>query len=284
MCPNACTCRPLLVRYLIERDLDCDEDLAAAEIVKCSLLMQHCPYDSSKVQVKLHQVVHEGLKKYLIDKYSEEQIAELILLYIETLTTSAQHFDLNFHMTSKMMAPRFKTLCHRPFQLWELVLVKTSIRNALQVTFFNFENICRKHYFLLEAGRYFQYSLRIRLKMTDSDDKNKIRFIATVLNSQGLIFHENGEYERAELYLNRALETLKALHPPNTSLPEIADSVNKLVILYYTFSYKVITKMEHEKRDYVLQQYGLHHYTLATRYQRILKGGGGGTSPIFQPI
>ena len=205
----------------------------------------------------------------------------MILLYIETLTTSAQHFDLNFHMTSKMMAPHFKTLCHRPFQLWELVLVKTSIRNALQVTFFNFENICRKHYFLLEAGRYFQYSLPIRLKMTDSDDKNKIRFIATVLNSQSLIFHENGEYERAELYLNRALETLKALHPPNTSLPEIADSVNKLVILYYTFYYKVITKMEHEKRDYVLQQYGLHHYTLATRYQRILKGGGGGVLVPF---
>ena len=108
----------LIARYLMEHDPDCDKDLAAAEIVKCSLLMQHCRFDSSKVQVKMHQVVHKVFRKYLLDKYSDEQIAELILLYIEILSTSAQHdplhFDLNFHMTSKMLAPHLKTLCHRP--------------------------------------------------------------------------------------------------------------------------------------------------------------------------
>ena len=87
----------------------------------------------------MHQVVHKVFRKYILDKYSEEQIAEFILLYVETLSTSAQHdplhFNLNFNMTSKMMAPHLKTLCHQPFLVWKLALAKTSERNALPVLF-----------------------------------------------------------------------------------------------------------------------------------------------------
>ena len=116
----------VIVRYLKEHDPDYDEDFAAAEIVKCSLLMMVFTDGSSKIQVKMHQVVHEVFKKYLLDQYSEEQIAEFILLYIETLSTSAQHdpqhFDLNFHMTSKMMAPHLKSLSHWLVQFWNCLL------------------------------------------------------------------------------------------------------------------------------------------------------------------
>ena len=254
----------------MEHDPDCDKDLAAAEIVKCSLLMQHCPFDSSKVQVKMHQVVHKVFRKYLLDKYSEEQIAELILLYIEILSTSAQHdplhFDLNFHMTSKMLAPHLKTLCHRPSPVWKLVLAKNSERNSLPSIFFSFGDICWKHFFLLEAGRYFRKALQIVKDGYDSDDKNKINFIATILNNQGLIFHVNDEYEKAELYYKRALDILRALHPPNTSLPEIVDSLNKLGTLYYKISYREIADRQRERRDYVLQQYGLEPSKLATPF------------------
>ena len=249
------------VQQPTKQDPDCDEDLAAAKIVKWPLLMQYYPDDSSKVQVNMHQVVHKVFRKYILDKYSEEQIAEFILLYIETLSTSAQHdplhFNLNFHMTSKMMAPHLKTLCHQPFLVWKLVLAKTSERNALPSTFFSFGDIFRKHFFLLEAGRYFHKALQIVKDGYDSDDKNKINFIATILNNQGLIFHENDEYEKAELYYKRALDILRALHPPNTSLPEIVDSLNKLGTLYYTISYREIADRQRERRDYVLQQYGL---------------------------
>ena len=259
----------LIVRYLIERDPDCDEDLAAAEIVKCSLQMQHCPDDNLKVQVNMHQVVHKAVRKYLLDKYSEEQIAEFILLYIKILSTSAKHdplhFDLNFHMTSKIMAPHLKSLCHQPSELWELVLAKTSERNALPSTFFSFGDIFRKHFFLLEAGSYFRKALQIAKDGYDSGDKDKVTFIASILNNQGLVYQENGQYEEAEVYYKRALDTLKALHPPKTSLPEIADSLNKLGTLYYTISYKEIAKRQRERRHYVLQRYGLEASNLATR-------------------
>ena len=259
----------LIVRYLIELDPDCDEDLAAAEIVKCSLLMQHCPDDNLKVQVNMHQVVHKAFRKYLLDNYSEGQIAEFILLYIKILSTSAKHdplhFDLNFHMTSKIMAPYLKSLCHQPSELWELVLAKTSERNALQSTFFSFGDICRKHFFLLEAGSYFRKALQIAKDGYDSGDKDKVTFIASILNNQGLVYQENGQYEEAEVYYKRALDTLKALHPPKTSLPEIADSLNKLGTLYYAISYKEIAKRQRERRHYVLQRYGLEASNLATR-------------------
>ena len=260
----------LIIRYLTEQDPDCDEDLAAAEIVKCSLLIQHSPDESSKVQVRMHQVVHEVFRKYLLDNYSKEQIAEFIVLYIEILSSSAQHdplhYDLDFHLTSKMMAPHLKYLSYRPEQLWKLVLAKTNKKRSLQGTFFSFGDICRKHFFLGEASSYFHDALQIALDEYDSKDRNKISFIATILNNKGLICHENGEFETAEVYYKRALDTLRALHPPNTSLPEIADSLNKLGTLYYTFSDREISDRERKRRDYVLQQYGLEPSNLATRY------------------
>ena len=252
----------LIVRYLTKQDPDCDKDFAAAEIVKCSLLMMvSCSDDISKIQVKMHQVVHEVFKKYLIDKYSEEQIAEFILLYIETLSASAQHdphhFDLKFHMTSKMMVLHLKLLLDWPKEVWKLALAKIGQRSPLQSTLFCFGDICRKHFFLSEGGRYFSYALQIAKDDYDSEDIKKIGFIATIINNQGLIFHENGEFQMAELYYRRALDILRRLQPSKTCSPEIADSLNKLGTLYYTFTYREIAYMERVKREYLLQQYGL---------------------------
>ena len=252
----------LIVRYLTKQDPDCDKDFAAAEIVKCSLLMMvSCSDDISKIQVKMHQVVHEVFKKYLIDKYSEEQIAEFILSYIETLSASAQHdphhFDLKFHMTSKMMVLHLKLLLDWPKEVWKLALAKIGQRSPLQSTLFCFGNICRKHFFLSEGGRYFSYALQIAKDDYDSEDIKKIGFIATIINNQGLIFHENGEFQMAELYYRRALDILRRLQPSKTCSPEIADSLNKLGTLYYTFTYREIAYMERVKREYLLQQYGL---------------------------
>ena len=251
----------LIVRYLKEHDPDYDEEFAAAEIVKCSLLLMVFTDDSSKMQVKMHQVVHAVFKKYLLDKYSEEQIAEFILLYIEILSTSAQHdpqhFDLNFYMTSKMMAPHLKSLSHWLAQLWELILIITSDKSALKSILCCFGDICRQHFFLWEAKAFFQYAFQIAKDTFDRNDHSKLSFLATILTNQGLIFHENCELQEAELYYNRALDILRTLHPSNTSSPEIADLLNKLGTLYYTLSQREIFLMEHLKRDHVLQQYGL---------------------------
>ena len=251
----------LIVRLLKEYDPDYDEEFAAAEIVKCSLLLMVFRDGSSKMQVKMHQVVHEVFKKYLLDQYSEEQIAEFILLYIETLSTSAQHdphhFDLNFHMTSKMMAPHLKSLSHWLVRLWKLILIITSDKSALKSILCCFGDICRQHFFLWQAKVYFQHAFQIAKDTFDRNDPSKLSFLATILTKEGVIFHENCELEKAELHYNRALDILRTLHPSNTSSPEIADLLNKLGTLYYTLSQREIFLMEHLKRDHVLQQYGL---------------------------
>ena len=247
----------LIVRYLKEQDPDCDEDLATGEIGKCALLLRHSPDDGSDIQVKMHQIAREVFKKYLRDKYSKEQIAGFILLYIETLSTSVQHdpfhFDLNFHMTSKMVAPHVKSLSDWLTGRWNLILAKTREKGALQRTLFNFGDICKKHAFLFEARDYFDYALQIAKDDYDCEDRNKISFIATILNNQGLIFQETDEFEMAELYYTRALEILRALHLPNTSLPEIADSLNKLGTLFFICLLRKI-------------QYCLQPSKLVTRY------------------
>lgn len=226
----------LIVNFVTKQDPCCDEDLTAAEISKCSLLMQLCPDDSSRVLIKMHQVVHEVFKKYLHDKYSKEQIAAFILSYIEALSPSAQHdplhYDLEFHISSKMMAPHLKFLLESMW-LYKLVsLTNGDKRNLLQNALFSFGDICRKHFFLWAAQRYFSFALQIAKDNFDGEDQNKVRFIATVLNNQGLVYHECGEFGTAEMYHKRALDTLKELDPQN-STPEVADSFNKLGYVYY---------------------------------------------------
>jgi len=246
----------LIVSFVMKQDPDCDEDMIAAEISKCSLLMQFCPDDSSKRLIKMHQVVHDVFREYLCQNYSKEQIAAIILSYIETLSTAAQHnllhFDLEFHISSQMMAPHLMwltyTVWNTGFQDLTDVLdtgnATRDVRNLLQSpAFLSFGDICRKHFFLSAATTYFHNALKIAKNDFDGADTNKVNFIATVLNNLGLAHHENGNYRFAEDCHMRALEILQKLNPQSPT-PEIADSFNKLGNVFFNSG-----KIE-EARDY----------------------------------
>ena len=230
----------LIVRFVTKQDPDCDEDITAAEISKCSLLIQLCPDDSSKRLIKMHQVVYDIFREYLCQEYSKEQIAVIILSYIETLSTAAQHdplhFDLKFHISSQMIAPHLKwlfdTIHNTGFRGLTEVLdmgnATTDVRNLLQSpAFLSFGDICRKHFFLSAAETYFHSALEIAKNDFDGTDTNKVNFVATVLNNLGVVCHENGDYQFAEDCHMRALEILQKLNRRSPT-PEIADSFNKL--------------------------------------------------------
>lgn len=236
----------LIVSFVTKQDPDCDEDMAAAEISKCSLLMQFCSDDSSKRLIKIHRVVHDVFMEYLCQEYSKEQIAAIILSYIETLSTAAQHdplhFDLKFHISSRLMAPHLKqltnTIWNTGFQNLTDVLdtgnATRDVRNLLQSpAFLSFGDICRKHFFLSEAATYFHSALAVAKNDFDGANKNKVNFIATVLNNVGIVHHENGEYQFAKDCHMRALEILQKLNPQSPT-PEIADSFNKLGNVFFS--------------------------------------------------
>ena len=257
-----------IVNFVTKQDPCCDEDLTAAEISKCSLLIQLSPDDSSRVLIKMHQVVYRVFKKYLCKNYSNEQIAALILSYIETLSPSAQHdplhYDLEFHIFSKMVAPHLKFLFLSFDKLFDLVS-QTAIdkRNLLQNAFFSFGDICRKHFFLRAAQRYFSSALHIAKDDFDGEDQNKVRFIATVLNNEGLVHHENGDFVKAEMYHKRALDMLKELDSQNTT-PEIADAFNKLGYVYYNCG-QIKKAKDHFQRALEIREslYGHEHADVA---------------------
>ena len=235
----------LIVSFVTKQDPDCDEDIAAAQISKCSLLIPFCSDDSSKRLIKMHRVVHDVFREYLCQEYSKEQIAAIILSYIETLSPAAQHdplhFDLKFHISSQLMAPHLKRLTYTiretGFQDLTDVLdtgnASRDVRNLLQSpAFLSFGDICRKHFFLREAGIYFHNALEIAKNDFDGGDKNKVNFIATVLNNLGLVHHETGDYQFAKDCHMRALEILQKLNPQSPT-PEIADSYNKLGNVFF---------------------------------------------------
>lgn len=234
----------LIVSFVMKQDPDHDEDITAAKISKCSLLVELCPDDGSRRLIKMHQVVHDVFRKYLLQNYSKEQIAAFILTYIETISTSAQHdplhFDLEFHITSQMMAPHLTWLAHaisrKEFQdryINNTGNATRNVRNLLQNTFFSFGDICRKHFFLWEAQKYFNYALEIAKNDFDGADVSKVNFIATTLNNLGVVYHENGYYKEAEAHHMHALKVFRKLHPQSPT-PEIADSLNKLGNVFFS--------------------------------------------------
>ena len=104
----------IIVSFVTKQDPDLDEDMTAAEICKCSLLMHFSPDDSPRGLIKLHQVVHDVFQTYFLAKYGKDEVSVLTQSYIETLSMFAEHnllqFDLEFHISSKMMAPHLKWL------------------------------------------------------------------------------------------------------------------------------------------------------------------------------
>ncbi|XP_078367057.1 uncharacterized protein LOC144651063 [Oculina patagonica] len=234
----------LIVSFVMKQDPDCDEDLTAAEISKCSLLMELCPDDSSRRLIKMHQVVHDVFRKHLLQNSSKEQIAALILMYIEAISSSAQHdplhFDLEFHITSQMMVPHLERLAYaisrKEFQdqyINDTGNTTRDVSNLLQNTFFSFGDICRKHFFLWAAQEYFNYAIQIARNDCDGADVSKVNFIATTLNNLGLVYHENGYYKEAEDYHMHALKVFRELHPRSPT-PQIADSLNKLGNVFFS--------------------------------------------------
>ena len=265
----------LIVSFVTKQDPDCDEDMAAAQISKCSLLIQFCSDDSSKRFIKMHGVVHDVFREYLCQEYSKEQIAAIILSYIETLSTAAQHdplhFDLNFHISSQLMAPHLKqlteTIRNTGFRKLTDVLdtgnASRDVRNLLQSpAFLSFGDICRKHFFLLEANIYFHNALEIAKNDFDGTDKNKVNFVATVLNNLGLVHHDTGDYQFAKDCHMRALEILQKLNPQSPT-PEIADSFNKLGNVFFNSG-----KIE-EAKDYFQKSFDLRKVLYGHRHPNV---------------
>ncbi|KAJ7371118.1 hypothetical protein OS493_027806 [Desmophyllum pertusum] len=222
----------VIVSFVTKQDPDLDEDLTAAEISKCSLLMQLCPDDSPRTLITMHQVVHDVFKSYVLDKSSEDDVSVLTQSCIETLSPFAQHnllqFDLEFHISSKMMAPHLKLLSSHfetPFNCkLDLSIDK---RTLLQNALLSFGDVCRKHSYFSAAKTYFEYALQIAHVDDDGDDENKVHFIATTRNHLGVVYRELGHFGKAKDHHQCALALLETFNPENPT-SEIADSLNKL--------------------------------------------------------
>ena len=223
----------IIVSFVTKQDKDLDEDMTAAEISKCSLLIHFRPDDSPRTLIKVHQVVHDVFKSYLFDKYDKDKVSVLTHSYIETLSTFSRHdllqFDLDFHISSKMMAPHLKLLSsHLETMLkWTLDQYTSDTKNLLQNALVSFGDICRNHCYFSAAKTYFECAVQIFNDDSDNKDEDKVRFIATARNNLGVLYRELGDFDKAKGHHQYALALLESLNLENPT-SEIADSLNKL--------------------------------------------------------
>ena len=220
----------MIVSFVTKQDPDLDEDMSAAEISRCCLLMQLPSEDSSRPLMKVHQVVHDVFKSTSLYKCSDEEVSVLTQSYIDTLSTFAEHnllqFDLEFHLSSKMMAPHLKVFSSH-LKASNYNPITSDQRNLHKKALLNFGDICRAHGYLPAAKTYFEKALQIANGEKEENNQDNMKFTATVLNSLGIIYWKLGQFERAKEYHQQALDLLGILNPITPS-PEIADSLNKL--------------------------------------------------------
>ena len=227
----------IIVSLVKKQEPDLDEDVAAADIAQCSLLIRFDADDGAKSVIRVHQVVHDAFRRHLLANCSTRKIATLSKTYIETLAPFAQHnflqIDLEFHMFSKMMAPHLKLLSTYTSSSWILPDVTSDERKQLKNAFLNFGDICNIHGHLSAAIKYLEHALGIAKEEGDDDSEIRIKFIATILNNLGIVYCKQGKLREAKDHHERALSLLKSLTNENPT-PEIADSLNKLGNVCYS--------------------------------------------------
>lgn len=75
LCAPAPVGLDMIVSFVTKQDPELDEDMTAAEISRCSLLVQLFSEDSPRTLIKVHQVVHDVFKSYLLDKCGNEKVS-----------------------------------------------------------------------------------------------------------------------------------------------------------------------------------------------------------------
>ena len=226
----------IIVSFVTKQDPDLDEDMIAAEISKCSLLTHFCLDDSPRGLIKVHQVVHDAFKSYVLKECSDNELSLLTQPYIETLAPFAQHdliqFDLEFHMSSKMMVPHLTLFSDHLKANWAQV-IRSDRRSEFKEAFLHFGDICSKHRQFSAAIMYFQSALLICSDDRHNEDEHEVNFVAKTRNSLGVVYLEQGKFRKAKDLHQDSLDLLERHHLPNTT-PEIARSLNKLGNVYYS--------------------------------------------------
>ena len=224
----------IIVSFVAKQDPALDEDITAADIAKCSLLISFIPDNAPETRIGVHKVVHDVFKRHILDKFSIEEFAVLTKTYIETLSPLVKHIplqqDLEFHFFSKMIAPHLK-------------LFSSNLRSPLDVssdqskevidTLLNFGDICLVHYYLLPAERYFELALEITIEEGEINDEDRSKVKATILNCLGVVLCMQGKFEESTDHHQRALALSESLNPLEGTA-DIADSLIKLGNVSYS--------------------------------------------------
>ena len=227
----------IIVSFVTKQEPDLDEDTTAADIAKCSLLIPLVLEDCRRTLIKMHQVVHDAFKNYILDKYSKAKIASLTRKFTETLSPFAQHnlfqFDLEFHISSKLMAPHLESLSTylEASSKWSSD-VTSHERSVFKHSFLNFGDICRQHDLLSAAQTYFEHALEI-FNGEFGGENSQIKLKATILNNLGIVYHDLGQFKKAKDHHEHALVLLESINPKKPS-HEKADSFIKLGNVFFS--------------------------------------------------
>ena len=228
----------IIVSFVTKQEPALDEGVTAADIAKCSLLIPLVLDDSRRTLIKVHQVVHDAFKNYILDEYNKAKIASLTRKLTETLSPFAQHslfqFDLEFHISSKQMAPHLESLStylEAPSK-WSSD-VTSDERPVLKHSFLNFGDICSQHHLLSSAQTYFEHALEISNGECGGNNDNQIKLKATILNNLGTVYHDLGQFKKAQDHHEHALALQEGINPNNPS-QEKADSFIKLGNVFFS--------------------------------------------------
>ena len=255
----------IIVSFVTQQDPALDEDITAADIAKCSLLIPLTSDDAPGTRIGVHKVVHDVFKRHILDKLSIEEFAILTKTYIKTLSPLAQHiplqYDLEFHFFSKMIVPHLKMFSGN---LRAPLDVSSDQSKELTNTVLSFGDICLVHDYLLPAERYFDLALKITCEDGESNDENRSKVIATILNCLGVVYCMQGKIEKSKDHHQRALALFQSLHPHEPTA-EIADSLLKLGNVSYSRGHFEEAKDYYNKSLEIRQGiFGTDHITVAS--------------------
>ena len=242
---SLCAPQPINLRIAVDyvaKNDDTDKEQISSRIRRCSLLLLE--EDENSCFIRVHQVVHDAIKFYLMNKEGQHQdvVNGTIKEFNQFIANISPE---NGTLETIHIVPHLKALFHNVSKEGTVPQVYDE---GILIAFANFGQTCETHCEFNVAKRFFEQLSCVEKRTFGTEHVD----VATTYNSLGSVHMKLGDFEAAKEYHKHALTILEKLDAEHV----VAKSYNYLGLTHRKLSDFQQAKECHQQALAILKNLG----------------------------
>ena len=273
-----CAPQPLrldvLTTYVVNTDGELDEEDIGIQIQGSSLLLTE---KKDVVNIRLHKVVHDIVKRLVIDQMEANELARVACVVIGSCSQYIQETIPEFPegedsvCGSRHIVPHLKTLAFRITNIFSTEEKFGLIKNTILNSIYNFEllcEVCNLHSEYVSAIKYCSVVLKLDEDNTIRTGPDHAERVAHIYRNLGTLHCHLGNNQQAKEYYERALSLqVNELGPDHV---EVAWTYHNMGTLHRNqVDYQQAKEYYERSLSILLNKLGPEHVDVAGSYLNI---------------